>query len=294
MGAPVQLTVASGKGGVGKSSISASLSYLFSKEMSIVSVDADADTPNLGILLGVDRWEGEEPLEGERVAVIDPEKCTGCGVCAENCPYECIYPEGNHYSVNEVLCEGCNVCSIVCPEEGVISFKPAVPGSVRFGKTKFGFPLYSGELLPGRPNSGKLVFKTKQLAKRETSDLMVVDAAAGIGCSVIASLNGSDLVLVVLEPTKASLSDAERLLKIVEHFNLNAVAVINKFDVNEEFSKEIERELELKGVQTVGFIPYDRSVVDAVVSGRPPVEAYPDSTFSAAVREVAVRLKELL
>lgn len=290
----MQITVASGKGGVGKSSISASLSYLFSQSFKLVAVDADADTPNLEILLGVEEWEGKEPLPGERVAVIDPEKCTGCGVCAENCPYECIYPENGYFRVNEVLCEGCNVCSIVCPEDGVISFKPAVPGYVKFGETRFGFPLFTGELLPGRPNSGKLVFKAKQMAREVPSDITVVDAAAGIGCSVIASVNGSDLVLVVVEPTKASLSDAERLLKLVEHFNLRAVAVVNKFDVNREFSLEVERVLKNRGVETIGFIPYDRSVVDAVVSGRPPVEAYPDSPFSAALKEVAERLKEFL
>ena len=288
----MQLTVASGKGGVGKSSISASLSYIFSESMKVVAVDADADTPNLGILLGVDRWNGEEPLTGERVAVIDPVKCTGCGACAQHCPYECIKPEERHYIVNEVLCEGCNVCSVVCPEENVISFKPVVPGYVKFGKTRFGFPLYSGELLPGRPNSGKLVFKTKQLAKEVPSDIMVVDAAAGIGCSVIASVNGSDLVLVVVEPTKASLSDAFRLLKIVEHFGLKAVAVVNKFDINEEFSREIEKKLEERKVPTLGVIPYDKSVVDAVVVGRPPVEVHPDAPFSAAVRNLAENLKK--
>ncbi len=288
----MQLTVASGKGGVGKSSISASLLYIFSKSMKIVAVDADADTPNLGILLGVDRWDGEEPLTGERVAVIDPVKCTGCGICAKHCPYECIEPGGKYYIVNEVLCEGCNVCSVVCPEESVISFKPIVPGYVRLGKTRFGFPLYSGELLPGRPNSGKLVFKTKQLAKEVSSDIMVVDAAAGIGCSVIASVNGSDLVLVVVEPTRASLSDAFRLLKIVEHFGLKAVAVVNKFDINEEFSREIEKELGKKGVPTLGVIPYDRSVLDAVVMGKPPVEVYPDAPFSAALRNLADSLKK--
>ena len=290
----MQITVASGKGGVGKSSISASLSYLFSRSFKVVAVDADADTPNLEILLGVEEWEGKEPLTGERVAVIDPEKCSGCGVCAGNCPYECIYPENGYFRVNEVLCEGCNVCSIVCPEDGVISFRPSIPGYVKFGKTRFGFPLFTGELLPGRPNSGKLVFKAKQMAREVPSDITVVDAAAGIGCSVIASVNGSDLVLVVVEPTKASLSDAERLLKVVDHFNLRAAAVINRFDVNREFSLEVERVLKERGVETIGHIPYDRSVVEAVVSGRPPVEVYPDSPFSAAVREIAERLKELL
>ncbi len=290
----MQLTVASGKGGVGKSSITSSLAYLLSKGRKIVALDADADTPNLEILLNVENWKEKRPFEGERVAVIDPKKCTGCGICALHCPYECIYPESGYYRVNEILCEGCNVCSIVCPHEDVISFKPTVPGYVKWGITSYGFPLVTAELLPGRPNSGKLVFEAKKRAKQFERDLLLIDAAAGIGCSVIASLNGSDYVLVVVEPTEVSLFDAERLLKIVNHFGLKAVAVINKFDVNRDFSERLESHFEEKGIKVVGKIPYDRSVVEALIRGKPVVEEYPGSPFSKALERVVQSLEELL
>jgi len=224
----MQITVASGKGGVGKSSITSSLSMLFSRENRITVVDADADTPNLEILLSLSKWREKVPLKGERVAEIDSKKCTGCGVCALHCPYECIYPEKNYFKVEEILCEGCNVCSIVCPEKEIISFKPSVPGFVKWGTTSYGFNLVMAELLPGRPNSGKLVFEAKKKASEFDSEITIIDSAAGIGCSVVASLNGSDLAIIVVEPTDASLSDAKRLFRIVNQFRIKALGIINK------------------------------------------------------------------
>ena len=290
----MQLTVASGKGGVGKSSITASLAFLLSKNREIVALDADADTPNLEILLNVKEWTEKKPFEGERVALIDSQKCTGCGICAVHCPYECIYPEDNHYRINEILCEGCNVCSVVCPEENVINFKPTVPGYVKWGMTSYGFPIITAELLPGRPNSGKLVFEAKKKAKQFDCDLLLVDAAAGIGCSVIASINGSDYVIVVVEPTEISLFDAERLLKIVDHFRVKALAIINKSDVNRDFSEKIEILFERKDIEVIGKIPYDRAVVEALIKGKPVVEVFPGSPFSKAIEKIASTLEELL
>ncbi|SMP06294.1 MinD superfamily P-loop ATPase, contains an inserted ferredoxin domain [Desulfurobacterium pacificum] len=290
----MQLTVASGKGGVGKSSITASLSFLLSKSVKLVSLDADADTPNLEILLKVKSWEGKKPFEGERIAVINPSKCIGCGICAEHCPYECIYPESNYYKISEILCEGCNVCSMVCPEKETISFKPTIPGFVKWGKTIYGFPLVTAELLPGRPNSGKLVFEAKKIAKNFDHDLLLIDAAAGIGCSVIASINGSDYTIVVVEPTEISFSDAKRLLKITDHFKVKTLAVINKFNVNEEYSKRLEEFFTERNIRVIGKIPYDKSVVEALVKGEPAIKTFPDSPFSKAVKKVAENLKEIL
>jgi MinD superfamily P-loop ATPase len=290
----MQIAVASGKGGVGKSSITSSLSLLFSKESKITVVDADADTPNLEILLNVKEWKEKTPLKGERVAEIDPQKCTGCGICSLHCPYECIYPEENYFKVEEVLCEGCNVCSIVCPERDVISFKPSIPGYVKWGITNYGFNLVMAELLPGRPNSGKLVFEAKKRASEFKSEVTLIDSAAGIGCSVIASLNGSDLAVVIVEPTDASLSDGKRLLKIVNQFGIKAVGIINKFDINPEFSDRIKRDLESEGIPVIGKLPYDKSVVESVVKGKPPIEAFPDSPFSNSMLEIFEKLKSFI
>ncbi|WP_456397844.1 nucleotide-binding protein [Desulfurobacterium sp.] len=290
----MQVTVSSGKGGVGKSSITASLLYLLSKDIDLVAVDADADTPNLDILLNVKNWEGEELLSGERVAVIDGDRCNGCGLCARHCPYDCIDKEGKVYRVKEVLCEGCNVCSIVCPHDFVISFKETISGVVKWGKTDYDFKLVSSQLFPGRPNSGKLVFKAKKVAQSFNEDLMVVDAAAGIGCSVVASINGSDLVIVVVEPTKVSLSDAKRLIKVLDHFGLKRVGIINKFDVNPEFVPIAEEFLKEADADIIGYVPYDKNVINAILKGKPPVEVFPESSFSVAINEVYENLKDFI
>ncbi|WP_456484820.1 P-loop NTPase [Desulfurobacterium sp.] len=290
----MQITVSSGKGGVGKSSITASLLYLLGKDIELVAVDADADTPNLDILLNVKDWEGEEPLSGERVAVIDDNRCNGCGLCARHCPYECIERDGKVYRVNEDLCEGCNVCSIVCSHDFVIFFKETVPGVVKWGKTVYGFDLVSAQLFPGRPNSGKLVFKAKKLAESFDKDLIVVDAAAGIGCSVVASVNGSDIVVVVVEPTEVSLSDAKRLIKVLDHFGLKRVGVINKFDVHPGFVPVVEEFLKEADAEIIGYVPYDKNVVNAMLGGKPAVEIFPESPFSLAVKKVYENLKNFI
>ncbi len=293
----MQITVASGKGGVGKSSISSSLIYLLSRKHKVVAVDADADAPNLSIIFGVKDWDFEEPLKGGRVAVIDKDRCTGCKICERHCPYECIYDVGSYCKVEEVICEGCNVCSLVCPHDDVISFKPSISGVIRGKKTDYGFHLISADLFPGRPNSGKLVFREKEIAREkaeeESTDYIIIDSAAGIGCQVIASINGSDLLVCVVEPTPSSLYDLRRLVSVASHFNIKSCIVINKFNVNEKFLDEIYAYAERESVEVIGKIHYDDSVINSVLMGKPVAEAFPDSPFSNAIRELLSRILNL-
>ncbi|MDK2983458.1 MAG: hypothetical protein PWP19_936 [Thermococcaceae archaeon] len=290
----MQVAIASGKGGVGKSSVAASLIYLLKDEYSLIAVDADADAPNLDLLFGVESWEEEKELIGAKVARINTNTCIKCGICAERCPYDCIKIVDGNYVVNELTCEGCGVCKLVCPVEGVITLEEVRSGIVRKTTTKYGFPLISAQLDVGRPNSGKLVTEEKEWAKRIMKEKgiehMIVDSAAGIGCQVIASLGGADVAILVAEPTPASLSDVKRVYKVVQHFREPAYLIINKADLNPGF-KGLYEFAEAENIPIIGEIPYDKAIPKSMVMLKPVVETFPDSKASIALKEIAEVIK---
>lgn len=292
----MQIAIASGKGGVGKSTITASLLYFLKDEYKLIAVDADAEAPNLGLLLGVTEWEEEKEHIGAKVARISTESCIRCGICMEKCPYDCIYiDDDGNYVVNELTCEGCNVCGLVCPVPGTIALEEVRSGVVRKATTKYGFPIISAQLDVGRPESGKLVTEEKEWAKKVMEELnlehMVVDSAAGIGCQVIASLGGADVAILIAEPTPASLSDVQRAYKVVQHFREPAYLIINKADINPGFTA-LKEWAEAEGIPILGEVPYDRAVPESMVMLKPVAEAFPESKATKALREIARRIKE--
>ena len=292
----MQIAIASGKGGVGKSSVTASLLYFLKDRYKLIAVDADAEAPNLGLLLGVTEWEEEREHFGAKVARINPEGCVRCGICMERCPYDCIYidEEGN-YVVNELTCEGCNVCGLVCPVTGTITLEEVRSGVIRKATTKYGFPIISAQLDVDRPESGKLVTEEKEWAKKIMEELslehMIVDSAAGIGCQVIASLGGADLAILIAEPTPASLSDVQRVYKVVQHFREPAYLIINKADLNPGFTA-LKEWAESEGILILGEIPYDRAIPKSMSMLKPVVEAFPDSKAAKALKEIAERIAD--
>lgn len=287
----VQIVIASGKGGVGKSTVTSSLIYLLKDRYKLIAVDADADAPNLHMLFGVENWEEQKELVGAKVARIDQEKCIKCGICMERCPYECIKFVDGSYIVNELTCEGCNVCRLVCPVEGTITLEEVRSGIVRKTTTRYGFPLISAQLDVGRPNSGKLVTEEKNWAKKLMGEHVIVDSAAGIGCQVIASIGGADAAILVAEPTPASLSDLKRIYKVVKHFREPAYLIINKADFNPGF-RGIHEFAEEEGIRILGEIPYDRAIPNSMIQMKPVVEAFPDSKASNALKEIARAVEE--
>lgn len=202
---PAQLTILSGKGGTGKTTVTASFLKLAA---GAVAADCDVDAPNLHLLLDPTLLE-REPFEGAMVARIDPEKCTRCNLCEESCPFGAI----KHLAVDPFSCEGCGVCELLCLD-GAVRLVPEITGEIFVSETRFG-PLAHALLRPGGEATGKLVTRVKEAASRLAEerglDMIIVDGSPGIGCPVIASVAGSDLILAVTEPTLSGLWGLERI-----------------------------------------------------------------------------------
>lgn len=272
------ITVLSGKGGVGKSTITSCLSVLLARERKIVAADCDVDAPNLGLSLGLEEkdFSSWRKVSTNYKASLDPEKCVGCKKCLDVCNFSAIKwdSRNNRPIINSLLCEGCGSCSLICPE-GAIGLKRIQNASVGQGRTKYGFPIVSGQLRMGESGSGNVVdvvrMEAEKLAEREGAEIIMCDAAAGIGCPVVASVRGSDFVVAVIEPNPASFRDARRALGMVEHFRIPCGIVINRWDLNKGIAKEIEAFARKGKMPLLGKIPYDRRFVKALVNLTPAV-----------------------
>jgi len=269
-----QITILSGKGGVGKSSIAASLAIALSKEHKIICADCDVDASNLALVFGLreKNFEQWKKISTNEKAFLDEKKCNGCKKCIDKCYFNAIsWDEKKKQPVFDGFsCEGCGVCPMICPENA-ISLKEVENAKIGFGKTKYGFVVVSGQLEMGESGSGKVVAEVKKLAKEkaENAELMIVDSAAGIGCPVIASVVGSDFVIAITEPTPSGLSDLKRALQITSHFGIKSGIIINKFDLNPEFTKKIESFASENNLEIITKIPYDKSFIDALLNLTP-------------------------
>ncbi len=274
-----KVCVLSGKGGVGKSSIAASLAVLLSERKKIVCADCDVDASNLSLALGVDenRTEKRKIATGKK-AFIDKKKCVSCGTCKKTCYFGAINEKGSEFSVSQLKCEGCGACALACPQ-GAIEMRECENAELSVGKTRQGFIVVSAQLKMGESGSGKVVAEVKRETEKHAgeSELMVIDSAAGIGCPVIASVTGSDFVVAVTEPSPSALSDLERVLGVVEHFGIPFGIVINKHDLNPAFTQKIEEFAGEKNAKVLAKIPYDRSFVDALVELKPVIEFKPET-----------------
>lgn len=294
-----QLVVLSGKGGTGKTTVTAALAHLASRELSVVLADGDVDAANLELVLEPTKLEEHDFMSGQR-AVIDPERCTACGICETVCRFDAIQPPDETsssyaYQVEGLSCEGCASCFYQCPEDA-IRMEDQLAGRWFRSDSRFG-PLFHAHLFAGQENSGKLVTLVKQQGRLLASDtearLLLVDGPPGIGCPVISASAGADMALLVVEPTVAGVHDLERVLGTTEHFGVPALVVINKADLNPKRSDEVVAFCAEKGIEFVGRIPYDTVVTEAMVQGQ-PVTAYADGAVSAALRHVWKRVKSRL
>lgn len=272
-----ELVVISGKGGTGKTSIVASFSTLAQRK---VLADCDVDAADLWLILEP-RILRREPFSGGKRAQIIEEKCTACGKCQEVCRFDAISFDGSAnslvkrtYRIDPIDCEGCGVCAYFCPD-GAIDFQEQINGEWFISETRNG-PMVHAKLGIAEENSGKLVSlvrkEAKHLAEEKGLDLVIIDGSPGIGCPVIASVTGADLVLVVTEPTLSAQHDLERVAKLTTHFGIPTVVCINKYDLNPEVSATIEARTEEAGLKVVGKVIYDPAVTRAQIMRASVVE----------------------
>jgi len=279
------ITVLSGKGGTGKTTISSNISLLLSKKKKIVIADCDADAPNLGLSLGVKEEDFKNwfKVHTNEKSVLIEKKCNGCKKCLNVCNFGAItWDKKKKIPIfNSMLCEGCGACQLICPEKAIKLVK-INNGKIGSLKTKYGFSLVSGQLNVGSTGSGKIVSLIKEeaqkLYKKDNAEIMLLDSAAGVGCPVIASIQSSDFVVAVTEPTPSGLSDLKRALRTVEYFQIPYGIIINKYNLNKSFSRKIEKFLNKNKIPLLGKIPYDKKFVISLVNMVPTIEIYPEYT----------------
>lgn len=292
------VAVISGKGGTGKTTVTAALATLAHEEgRPIVLADTDVDASNLALLLNPADAPAV-PFVGGELAVVDPSACTGCGMCVDYCRYgalsmvdEEIFPgRASTVKVDPLSCEGCAVCTLVCPSQA-FSMHDDVTGEWTLAPSDIG-PLASARLGVGGENSGRLVTQVRKVAAdaaRQTgAEMLIIDGPPGTGCPVISAVTGVDLVIMVTEPTPPGVSDLHRVLALAGHFSIPAAVVINKADLNPDLVLSLTAELEAQGVEVLGSIPYDEAVPKSQREGVVPID--PTTEVGRALRHIHNRL----
>ena len=272
-----ELVVISGKGGTGKTSIVAAFAAL---AKNAVLADCDVDAADLHLVLEPDVKQTSDFSGGKQASII-AEKCIGCGKCKELCKFDAINLDGpandivaKTFTVDHVSCEGCKLCVEFCPVDA-IEFKDAINGQWFISDTRFGTMVHA-KLGIAEENSGKLVFlirkETKRIAEEQKKDLIIVDGSPGIGCPVIASITGADLVLIITEPTLSGKHDLERVAQLAAGFNIPVLVAINKFDLNSDMADQIEKDILKRNIKVVGKIRYDKAFTKAQIMKTSVVE----------------------
>ncbi len=265
----IKLVIASGKGGVGKSMLTSSLSILFNQHKKIIAVDCDVDAPNLAIWLNeAKKWQTTKKISTSEKAIVNYKKCIGCGSCAQNCQFKAIKMVKNKPQINVFTCEGCGLCKIICPSKA-ISLHKVKNGEIKTKKTKYNFYLITGRLYPGETGSGKVIDQVIQEAENYKHELMIIDSSPGTGCPVIASLKEAHQVILVTEPTPAGFNDLKRILKVVNHFAIPYLIIINKWDINKKLSLKIKN---WSGKNFIGQISYNPEIFNAISKFKPIME----------------------
>lgn len=284
-----QLLILSGKGGTGKTTIASAFIKLLNAK---TFADCDVDAPNLHLITSQKTSPQRSDYFGLPMAELDQSLCIACDKCRAHCRFDAISVVDGAYVVNGFACEGCGVCAFVCPV-GAIKLQPSVAGELMlYADERSVFS--TAQLKMGRGTSGLLVAEVKKRMKAASSPtpFAIIDGSPGIGCPVIASLSGVDMVLIVAEPSISGISDMERIIDTAARFGTGIVVCINKFDTNLEQTEKIEAFCQDRGLSFVGRIPFDSDAVKAINNGQTIVDI--DCTSGRAVRSICEKTMALL
>jgi len=282
-----EIVILSGKGGVGKSSLTAAVGHLLAENHKIVLADTDVDAPNLDLVLGAE-LESSKGITASDKAFIDYDLCSRCMECVDVCKFSSIIGEDEPVIVG-YSCEGCGACSLICPLEA-ISIQPVQNGKLNILNSG-SIRVVAGALGIGESSSGRLVDVVKRRAREEAeltgSDLLLTDGPPGIGCPVIASLKGADYAILVTEPTPSALSDLKRVVEVCRVFKVEAGVVLNRADVHEVSKKVVLSYLRENDLDLLVEIPYDPLLPEALAQGELAVTMFPETPSSVAIKELS-------
>lgn len=287
-----EIVVISGKGGTGKTSLTASFAMMGAKD--VILADCDVDAADMHLLMQPDLESFEDFYSGE-VAYIEQANCINCGICQEVCRFDAISVINHQYIVAPLDCEGCGYCARVCPTETIIN-KDLLVGKLFISTIKSGSKMVHAHLGIGADNSGKLVAKVKDEAKalaiKHEKDYVLVDGSPGVGCPVISSLSGASFAVLVTEPSISGIHDLKRVYELVKKFNINAGCIINKADVNLEKQAEIKQFLADEGIEHLIDLPYNEDFTKAMTLGKTIVE-YKNENLNSLLEQAWKKIIEL-
>jgi len=280
----MEIAIISGKGGTGKSSLSAAFATL---DGEVVLADCDVDAANLYLLFNPSHDEEDIYVSGHK-AVIDYNKCTNCQSCLKHCRFDAISVNNDVVHISEIKCDGCFLCSRICPEHAIKMVQNnksrMYTGSFRNGKMVY------GRLSPGEENSGKLVNmvreKAKKISQESKLETIILDGPPGIGCPVISTITGVDKVVIVTEPSISGLNDMKRSFEISRKFKLSVYVIINKYDLNLEMTRKIEKWCKANGITIAGKLPFDTVIVESMVRAKSVIEYDPNLKISLEIKKI--------
>ncbi|HUU78138.1 MAG TPA: ATP-binding protein [candidate division Zixibacteria bacterium] len=283
-----EITIISGKGGTGKTTLTAGLAYLLKKKA--IFADADVDAPDLHLILHP-TIRNLEDLFISKKAIRNDDLCTQCNLCGEKCRYGAI----TAFDFNYYKCEGCGLCTHICPENA-LTMEKVLSAKLFQSSSRFGDFVHV-EMSIGEGSSGRIVDavrkRAKRLAEEQNIDYVIIDGSPGIGCPVIASITGVSLVLIVVEPTLSGIHDLERVLEVTQHFKVPAMVCINKYDLNLQNSSQIENFCKSNKITIAGKIPYNDIVPESIIAGKSVFEL-PENVVSNAIRNIWYEMKNKL